>query len=73
MLRHPSITVDILPDQDIFTVSNMLNKLDAQLRGLRLRLCPALYRCAFYRHSLLVVKTTERMLGQCPSYATSCF
>jgi DNA-binding transcriptional LysR family regulator len=59
--RKQTMTVGILPGQDVLTVSTMPDKLAAQLRGLG---CGFLPRCIAQPHidtGRLVVKTTERM------------
>ncbi len=59
--RKPSVTVGILPGQDVLTVSTMPDKLAAQLRGLG---CGFLPQCIAQLHveaGHLVAKATERI------------
>ncbi len=60
--RKQSVTVGILPGQDVLTVSTMPDKLAAQLRGLG---CGFLPHCIAHPHieaGHLVVKSTERIV-----------
>jgi DNA-binding transcriptional LysR family regulator len=59
--RKQSITVGILPGQDIFTVSTMPDKLDAQIRGLGCGFVPRCIAQPYIDTGRLVIKTTERM------------
>ncbi|MFM7330255.1 MAG: LysR family transcriptional regulator [Brachymonas sp.] len=59
--RKQSVTVGILPGQDILTVSTMPDKLDAQIRGLGCGFVPACIAQPYISTGRLVVKTTERI------------
>ena len=60
--RKQSVTVGILPGQDILTVSTMPDKLDAQIRGLGCGFVPECIAQPYISTGRLVVKTTERLL-----------
>jgi DNA-binding transcriptional LysR family regulator len=59
--RKQSLTVGILPGQDVFTVSTMPDKLEAQLRGLGCGFVPECIATPYIEAGRLVAKTTERM------------
>jgi DNA-binding transcriptional LysR family regulator len=59
--RKQSVTVGILPGQDVLTVSTMPDKLDAQLRGLGCGFVPHCIAARYIDTGRLVVKTTERI------------
>jgi DNA-binding transcriptional LysR family regulator len=59
--RKQSITVGILPGQDVLTVSTMPDKLDAQLRGLGCGFVPHCIAAPYIDTGRLVLKTTERI------------
>jgi DNA-binding transcriptional LysR family regulator len=59
--RKQSVTVGILPGQDVLTVSTMPDKLDAQLRGLGCGFVPHCIAAPYIETGRLVPKTTERM------------
>jgi DNA-binding transcriptional LysR family regulator len=59
--RKQSVTVGILPGQDVLTVSTMPDKLDAQLRGLGCGFVPHCIAAPYIETGRLVLKTTERM------------
>jgi DNA-binding transcriptional LysR family regulator len=59
--RKDSVTVGILPGQDILTVSTMPDKLDAQIRGLGCGFVPECIAQPYISTGRLVVKATERM------------
>ena len=59
--RKQSVTVGILPGQDVLTVSTMPEKLDAQLRGLGCGFVPHCLAAPYIDAGRLVVKTTERV------------
>jgi DNA-binding transcriptional LysR family regulator len=59
--RKQSVTVGILPGQDVLTVSTMPDKLDAQLRGLGCGFVPHCIAQPYIDTGRLVVKTTERI------------
>ncbi len=59
--RKQSVTVGILPGQDVLTVSTMPDKLDAQLRGLGCGFVPHCIARPYIETGRLVVLTTERI------------
>jgi DNA-binding transcriptional LysR family regulator len=59
--RKDSVTVGILPGQDILTVSTMPDKLDAQIRGLGCGFVPECIAQPYISTGRLVIKATERM------------
>jgi DNA-binding transcriptional LysR family regulator len=59
--RKQTMTVGILPGQDVLTVSTMPDKLDAQLRGLGCGFVPRCIAAPYIDTGRLVVKTTERI------------
>ncbi|MBS7806465.1 LysR family transcriptional regulator [Variovorax sp. PCZ-1] len=59
--RKQSVTVGILPGQDVLTVSNMPDKLDAQLRGLGCGFVPHCIAQPYVESGRLVLLTTERI------------
>lgn len=59
--RKQSVTVGILPGQDVLTVSTMPDKLEAQLRGLGCGFVPHCIAAPYIETGRLVLKTTERM------------
>jgi DNA-binding transcriptional LysR family regulator len=59
--RKESVTVGILPGQDVFTVSTMPDKLEAQLRGLGCGFVPQCIAAPYIDAGRLVLKTTERI------------
>jgi DNA-binding transcriptional LysR family regulator len=59
--RKQSVTVGILPGQDVLTVSTMPDKLEAQLRGLGCGFVPHCIAAPYIETGRLVPKTTERM------------
>ena len=66
------ITVGILAGQDVFTVTGMPAKLDAQLRGLGAGFLPTCLAQPYIDTGRLVVKRTERAAGHArPSSAST--
>jgi DNA-binding transcriptional LysR family regulator len=59
--RKQTMTVGILPGQDVLTVSTMPDKLDAQLRALGCGFVPHCIAAPYIETGRLVAKTTERM------------
>jgi molybdate transport repressor ModE-like protein len=59
--RKQSVTVGILPGQDVFTVSTMPDKLEAQLRGIGCGFVPHCIAAPYIETGRLVAKSTERM------------
>ncbi len=59
--RKQSVTVGILPGQDVFTVSTMPDKMDAQLRGLGCGFVPHCIAAPYIDTGRLVVKATQRI------------
>lgn len=59
--RKQSVTVGILPGQDVLTVSTMPDKLEAQLRGLGCGFVPHCLAQPYLATGRLVSLTTERM------------
>jgi DNA-binding transcriptional LysR family regulator len=59
--RKQSVSMGILPGQDVLTVSTMPDKLDAQLRGLGCGFVPRCIAAPYIDTGRLVVKTTERL------------
>ena len=60
--RGQGLTIGLLAGQDVFTVSNMQAKLDAQLRGMGGGFVPECMARSFIETGRLVVKKTERPL-----------
>jgi DNA-binding transcriptional LysR family regulator len=60
--RGQGLTVGLLAGQDVFTVSSMQAKLDAQLRGIGSGFVPECMARGFIETGRLVVKKTERPL-----------
>ena len=60
--RGQGVTVGLLAGQDVFTVSSMQAKLDAQLRGMGGGFVPECMARGFIETGRLVVKKTERPL-----------
>ncbi len=59
--RKQSVTVGILPGQDVLTVSTMPDKLEAQLRGLGCGFVPYCIAASYIETGRLVAKATERI------------
>lgn len=59
--RKQSVTVGILPGQDVLTVSTMPDKLDAQLRGLGCGFVPHCIARPYVETGRLVLLATERI------------
>lgn len=59
--RKQSVTVGILPGQDVLTVSTMPDKLEAQLRGLGCGFVPHCIARPYVETGRLVLLTTERI------------
>lgn len=59
--RKQTVSVGILPGQDVLTVSTMPDKLDAQLRGLGCGFVPHCIARPYIETGRLVVLATERM------------
>jgi DNA-binding transcriptional LysR family regulator len=59
--RKQSVTVGILPGQDVLTVTTMPDKLDAQLRGLGCGFVPHCIARPYLETGRLVALATERM------------
>lgn len=59
--RKQSVTVGILPGQDVLTVSTMPDKLEAQLRGLGCGFVPHCIARPYVESGRLVLLTTERI------------
>ncbi len=59
--RKQTVSVGILPGQDVLTVSTMPDKLDAQLRGLGCGFVPHCFARPYIESGRLVVLATERM------------
>jgi DNA-binding transcriptional LysR family regulator len=59
--RKQSVTVGILPGQDVLTVSTMPDKLEAQLRGLGCGFVPHCIAQPYIETGRLVALTTERI------------
>jgi DNA-binding transcriptional LysR family regulator len=59
--RKQTVTMGILPGQDVLTVSSMPDKLAAQLRGLGCGFVPRCIAAPYIDTGRLVVKTTERI------------
>jgi DNA-binding transcriptional LysR family regulator len=59
--RKQTVSMGILPGQDVLTVSTMPDKLDAQLRGLGCGFVPHCIAAPYIETGRLVVKTTERL------------
>ena len=59
--RKQSMTVGILPGQDVLTVSTMPDKLEAQLRGLGCGFVPRCIAQPYIDSGQLLVRTTERI------------
>ena len=58
--RGGGLTVAVLPGQDVFTVSDMRAKIDAQLRGLGVGYLPETYARPYVGNGSLVIKQLER-------------
>jgi DNA-binding transcriptional LysR family regulator len=58
--RKGSVTVGILPGQDVLTVSSMPDKIDAQIRGLGCGFVPLCIAQPYIDTGRLVLKATER-------------
>ncbi len=54
------MTIGLLPGQDVFTVSTMHGKLDAQVRGLGVGFVPELMAQNLIEQGVLVVREVER-------------
>ncbi len=57
-----AMTVNLLPGQDVLTVSSMQAKIDAQLRGLGCGFVPEPLACDYIATGRLVVKAVQRAL-----------
>lgn len=55
-----SLSIGLLSGQDVFTVADMLSKLDAQIRGLGVGFLPTCVAQAYIDTGRLVVKSVER-------------
>ncbi len=60
--RGAGITIGLLPGQDVFTVSNMHGKIEAQARGLGVGFVPELMAKSLIDQGVLVVREVERNL-----------
>ena len=58
--RGSGLTIGLLPGQDVFTVSTMHGKLDAQVRGLGVGFVPELMAQHLIDQGVLVVREVER-------------
>ena len=58
--RGSGLTIGLLPGQDVFTVSTMHGKLDAQVRGLGVGFVPELMAQNLIDQGVLVVREVER-------------
>lgn len=58
--RGDGLTVAVLPGQDVFTVSDMRSKIEAQLRGLGVGFLPETYARPYLGNGRLVQKRLER-------------
>jgi DNA-binding transcriptional LysR family regulator len=58
--RGGGMTVGMLPGQDVFTVSDMRAKIDAQVRGLGVGFLPQTYARPYIENGSLVVKQVDR-------------
>ncbi len=58
--RGGGLTVGMLPGQDVFTVSSMADKVDAQIRGLGVGFLPTCYAQPHIDAGTLLVKRVER-------------
>ena len=58
--RGTGVTIGLLPGQDVFTVSTMHCKLEAQVRGLGVGFVPELMAQNFIDQGVLVVREVER-------------
>jgi DNA-binding transcriptional LysR family regulator len=64
-VRHgASISIGLLPGQDVFTVDDMASKIDAQVRGLGTGFLPACLAQSHIDNGRLVVKDVERAQQQ---------
>jgi DNA-binding transcriptional LysR family regulator len=60
--RGAGMTIGLLPGQDVFTVSNMHSKIEAQVRGLGVGFVPELMAKSLIDQGVLVVREVERSL-----------
>jgi DNA-binding transcriptional LysR family regulator len=58
--RGTGVTIGLLPGQDVFTVSTMHNKIDAQVRGLGVGFVPELMVKNLLDQGILVARQVER-------------
>ncbi|MDB5959491.1 MAG: LysR family transcriptional regulator [Massilia sp.] len=58
--RGGGLTVAVLPGQDVFTVSDMRTKIDAQIRGLGIGFLPQPYARPYLDNGSLVLKRVDR-------------
>ena len=58
--RGDGLTVAVLPGQDVFTVSDMRSKIEAQVRGLGVGFLPEMYARPYLGNGSLVQKRLER-------------
>jgi len=58
--RGAGVTIGLLPGQDVFTVSNMQSKIEAQLRGLGVGFVPELMVQALVESGRLLVREVDR-------------
>ena len=58
--RGAGMSIGLLPGQDVFTVSNMHSKIDAQVRGLGVGFVPEQMVKTLIDQGILVVRTVER-------------
>ena len=60
MQRGTGATIGLLPGQDVFTVSSMPSKIEAQVRGLGVGFVPELMAQSLIDQGVLVVREVDR-------------